>query len=71
MGNKLHFVTKRGKFPGTYKKDIEGFDYEDDKTKFELSVRDGETEIGFCGFRIDIAVLAATAVEHGTKIGRS
>jgi len=68
MGNKLHFVTKRGRFPGPYKKNIQGFDFEDDKTKLELGVRDGETWINFCNYRVDIAVLQDAAIKHGEKI---
>lgn len=65
LPNKLHIVRKRGKFPGEELKDVEGFDYEDEKTGLRLSVRDGDSEVGLFGKRISVESLHAFVRKAG------
>lgn len=68
MKNEIYLITKgKGSLEGKTFIDIEGFDYEDKETALTLNVRKGMTEIRFCGYLIDIAVLNKVAIEQGRK----
>ena len=57
MPNTLHLVTKTGSFPGRCLHDVQGFDYEDQKTGLKINVRDGDTEVRIQGILVNVRQL--------------
>lgn len=65
MANLLYVVGKRQtSLTGKTHLNIRGFDYKDEKTGFEINVRDGDTQIRIFGKLIDLAVLQNCVIER-------